>query len=72
MSNGQCIVIFRPKFLESDGIFCLGSPPCATKKKMKNIGKTTLETPRGSHDQLESYKPQQTTKQSASLPMIYQ
>ena len=23
MSYGQCIVIFRPKFLESDGIFCL-------------------------------------------------
>ena len=46
-------------FVESDGIFCL--VPLLVqqnKKKMKNIGKTTLETSRGSHDQLESYKPQ--------------
>ena len=58
MSYGQCIVIFRLKFLESDGIFCLVPLLVQQKKKMKNIGRTTLETSRGSHDQLESYKPQ--------------
>ena len=59
-------------FLESDGIFCL--VPLLVqqnKKKMKNIGKTTLETSRGSHDQFESYKTPIDHK-TASLPMIYQ
>lgn len=33
MSYGQCIVIFNPKFLESDGIFCLVPLLVQQKKK---------------------------------------
>ena len=62
MSYGQCIVIFRPKFLESDGIFCLVpllvQQRQQQQQKDEKLGKTTLETSRGSHDQLENYTPQ--------------